>query len=342
MKTSKIAMSTLAVASIAMAGVVIAPTMLPSAKGQGQQNQAPMQNPGGPGAGPPQQFRRGGGRQGGFGGANMPFATGTVTAVDAAAKTITITSQFGGNSETIQVSDTTKIEAQVTASVTDLKTGDHVQVQGIPTGITASSLTIGENPMAQGRPGGRPGGFGGGPGGNPNRPGGPAQPASAEANGSVTATNPLTISLGEGATLTLKTDSKTKVTKFATVGLDGIKVGDRIFSQGQSGANGVFAATSVDVNMQGGGFGGFGIQFPGGMRRGGQFPGGPPRGGQFPGGPPRGGQFPGGPPQGGQFPGGPPQGGQFPGGPPQGGQFPGGPPQGGEPAPPAAPDDNGF
>ena len=235
----------------------------------------------------------GGGRQGGFGGGGRQggmagggrFALGTVSAVDTAAKTITVTSPFAGT-QTIQVSDTTQVVSQTTATVADLKVGDKVQVQGVPTGITASTLTIGENPITAGQGGGRQGGTGGpGQGGGfGGRQGGfgggqGAQPAFASATGTVTATSPLTISLSTSVTLTLKLDPAAKVTKFSTVDLSGIKTGDQIVSTGQAGDGGVFTATTVGVNMQmGGGQGGFGGRGgqggfgggQGGRRRGGQ------------------------------------------------------------------------
>ena len=243
---------------------------------------------------PPPGGQFGGGDQmrgGGEPGRRPPFATGTVTAVDSASGTLTLSSPFGGPPQVIQTSAATKILSQGTAALSDLKVGDQVQVQGVPTGISASSVTIGQSPLpfgggrGPGGPGGRgpggpggpggggPGGFGG-PGGN----GGPQVKGQASANGTVTSVKPLTISLGTGISVTLTLAAAAKVTRFSPVLLSSIKVGDRIVSSGRNNDNGMFAATSVGVNVDmgamgmgrggPGGPGGFGGPGGGGFGRG--------------------------------------------------------------------------
>ena len=243
--------------------------------------QAPQDNGGGPGGPPPGGF---GGPGGGFGNRRPPFAFGTVTAVDAGAGTITLSSPFGGGTQTIQTQGATQITTQVAAKVSELKVGDQIQVQGVPTGITASSLTIGQSPFPAGGPGGGPGGPGGGPGG----PGVAPAPSYATASGTVATLSPLTITLSPTASLTLKMDANAKVIRYTTLALGGIKVGDRVASQGTTGDDGTFSATSVAVNvdMGGRGQGGYTGRGRGGFgRRGGQGQGGP-QGGGNPGPPP--------------------------------------------------------
>ena len=260
MTTRKTTGPALALAILGLAGVCGSQIGSTAAFAQDPQMQGDQ------GAPPPQGGGGfGGGRRGQFGGGRMPFAMGTVTAVDPTAKTITIAPQFGGGAnQTIQVSDTAKVVSQATASVADLKTGDQVQVQGIPTGITASSLTIGTSPLTAGGPGGGRQGGGGQPGfgggGQGRAGGGPGgQAAFAQATGTVTSTSPLTISLATGVSLVLKMDASAKISKFTPVDLSSIKIGDKIVSTGQAGDNGTFTASSVGVNMQmGGAQGGFG------------------------------------------------------------------------------------
>jgi hypothetical protein len=279
MKTAQLSRKTSALALLGAAGILFAPVLAPAASAQAPQ--------GGFGGG-----QRGGGQRGGF---QRP-ATGTVTSVDAAAGTITITSARGGNSQIIQTQGTTPLVSQSAASVSDLKVGDKIEVQGVPTAITASALTIGDSPLGGpgGGPGGPPpGGFGGPP--PPGGPGGPPPPAMANATGTVTSTSPLTIALSSTASLTLKLDPNAKVTKFTPVQLTSIKVGDTVTGVGTANADGTFAATSVGVNLDpsamgrgfggggfgGGGFGGGGGGFGGrggGGRRGGGGP--PPAPGQ--------------------------------------------------------------
>ena len=309
-----------AIALLGAAALIAVPIFAPHAHAQGPQ--------GGFGGGPnngPDPFGGGGngGRQG-FG-RRPPFASGTVTAIDAGAGTITISGPFG-DSQVIQTQGTTKIVSQTAASVSDLKKGDTIEVRGVPTGLTASSLTIGQSPLG-GPGGGGPGGFGGPPPPPPpggGGPGAPPAPAMAYAKGTVTGTNPLTISLNSSASLTLKMDPSAKVTKYATITLNSIKVGDKIVGMGTANDDGSFAAATVAVNVDMGQMGRGG--FSGGRRGGGGYRGngfGGPNGGG-PNNGPGGGDF-GGPPPGG------PNGGDFggPGGPPPPGGMlggPGGPP----------------
>ena len=282
MKTIHSLRRTPTLAVLGAAALLLAPILTTSAQAQG-----PQGGFGGPGGGGPGGFNR-----------RPPFAFGTVTAIDTGAGTITISGR--GGDQTIQTQGTTQFVSQVAASVSDLKKGDTIEVQGVPTGITASTLTIGQSPLTGlGGPGGPP--PGGGPGAPPPPGGGPggsgAAPAMASATGTVTSTSPLTISLSSTATLTLKLDPSAKVTKYSTVQISAVKVGDRVLGIGTANDDGTFAATTVALNMNPGGFGGRGSR--GGFGgRGGGFGG--PGGGPGFGGPPPGG------PGGGGFNGPPP------------------------------------
>ncbi len=284
---------TAALAVLGAAALLLAPLTMHPALAQG-----PQGGFGGPGGGGPGGFNR-----------RPPFAYGTVTAVDTGAGTITIAGRGGGPDQTIQTQGTTQIVSQVTAAVSDLKKGDTIQVQGVPTGITASSVTIGQSPLSGlGGPGGPPPPPGGGNGGGN---GSAAAPATAYATGTVTGTSPLTISLSSTASLTLKMDPNAKVTKFTPATLSTIKVGDRVLAAGTANDDGSFAATTVALNMDTsalggfgrgggggrggygrgggrGGFGGGGFGGPGGGGPGFGGPGAPPPPGGFggPGGPP--------------------------------------------------------
>lgn len=291
MKTLSISRRAGAIALLGAAALMTGPIFAPAAQAQG-----PQGGFGGPGGG------FGGGQGGGGFNRRPPVAFGTVTAVDAGAGTITISGR--GGSQTIQTQGTTSIVTQTTAAVSDLKKGDTIEVQGVPTGITASSVTIGQSPFAGlGGPGG------GGPGGPPpgggfGGPGAAPASAAASAHGTVTSTSPLTISLSSTASLVLKMDPNAKVTKYTTETLSAVKVGDRVMGIGMANDDGTFAATTVAVNVDmsamggrggfGGGNGGYG-RGQRGNARGGGFggggfggPGGPPPGGfgGGPGGPP--------------------------------------------------------
>ena len=177
-----------------------------------------------------------------MGAGHLPFASGAVTAVDAAAGTVTLTPMFiGAAPQTVRVTVTTQITAQKEAQVSDLKVGDTVQVRGVPTGITATQITAGE--------GSDP--FMGGPfGGGMIRPGGAnaAGMASAQASGQIASLNPLTITISEGVSVVLKIAPSVRVVKTVTETVGDLKVGDRLMANGQSGDDNVLTATRIHVN----------------------------------------------------------------------------------------------
>jgi hypothetical protein len=230
------------------------------------------QGPGGP---PPDGP---GGPPGGPGGVGrfMPFAAGTISAIDPNTGKIALQTQFGGNARTIQVTNNTQFVTQMNITAADLQVNDQVQVQGVPTGITASSLTAGQMPDflpggGRFRPGGPPNI------GNPGGSGAGAAPAFASATGRVTATNPLTISLSNNVSLTVKLAPNARVSKIAPMAFNNLKIGDRVIASGQAGNDGSFMATGVAVNMEmAGPFGPGGFGRGGFRQRGFGGPGGPP------------------------------------------------------------------
>lgn len=224
----------------------------------------------------------GGGPQGRF-----PFAVGSVSTVDSGAGTITLTSQFGGGAQTIKVGSGAQIVTLTTIAVTDLKVGDKIAVQGVPTGITTSAITAGDPPAGLPGMGGGPRGGNGGQTAGANTAGTAAAQSFATATGTIkvlpTTTDPhLTLSLGTDTQLFLKIANGAKVSKYNSLTLADLKSGDQIMAAGQFGADGVLTVTTVAVNLpQRGGPGGFGGPGrPNGNQGGGGFggPGGPPPG----------------------------------------------------------------
>lgn len=290
------------------AGLTLMTTVLATA--------AVAQGPGGGGGfggPPPGGFGGpGGGGRGGFGGGRgFPGAFGAVSAVDTTAGTITITPRFGGGnaSQVITVGTDAQIVSQTDTTVAALKVGDQVQVQGVPTGITASQLTVGTPPTglpgAGGPGGGRFGGPGGGGAGGGNAGGAAPAQGFATATGKIAslptaADAHLSITLGPDVILYLKMAPGAKITKYTTLKLTDLKVGDQVIATGQTGADGTLTASAVGVNMammQGGGFGGgFGGGGFGGGRGGRNRRGGGQNGGGFGGGQNGGGGGFGGPP----------------------------------------------
>ena len=186
----------------------------------------------------------------------LPFAAGTVQAVDAAAGTVTLTPLFaqGQTMQTIKVTPATKITAQTAAKVADLVVGESIQVRGVPTGMTASQITDSEG--SDGLPRNsldeRVNALGAQPsGGRGLWPGGPA--AIAQATGKITSLSPLTVAVSPDISVTLKAASDLKVTRTVTEKIGDLKVGDRIMANGRSAADGSFTADQIRVNVYGGG-----------------------------------------------------------------------------------------
>lgn len=186
-----------------------------------------------------------------FGNGRMPFANGPVTAVDAAAGTITLTPMFGGGApQTVKVTDTTQITATRVGAVGDLKVGDTIQVRGVPTGITASQITAGDGADP---PGGSISPLPAGPrfGGkfNGSRPGlSGAQPAFAQATGKITGLSPLTVSVSDGVQVTLRVGPDAKISRNVREKIGDLKAGDRVMANGKAGDDGILAATRIRVN----------------------------------------------------------------------------------------------
>ncbi len=192
-----------------------------------------------------------------FGMGRLPFANGTVTAVDAAAGTVTLAPMFnGGTPQTVRVTGETKITATREGTVGDLKVGDTIQVRGVPTGITASQITAGDSAdMGGGGMGMMPGMMPMGPRPGAGQPGG-AQAASAQATGTITGLSPLTVSVADGVLVTLKVGPTVKVSRNVSEKLGDLKAGDRVMANGKAGDDGVLAATRIRINADYGmGFG---------------------------------------------------------------------------------------
>ena len=227
------------------------------------------QGPGGPGGPPPPgaqggfqggQFGRPGysgqttqsaqGRHGGQPGMamNVPFISGVITGGNLQNGAITIQSQFGG-SQIIRVSNATQVVSQVSIAVSDVKVGDQIQIQGVPTAITASSLTVGTLPSflpGNGGPMGMARGQGIAANQSMNQ-----QAAIAMARGSVSSISPLTISLSSDISVVLKLASSARVSRVTNSTLSALKVGDRIMASGQMAMDGSFAATGIGINFDG-------------------------------------------------------------------------------------------
>jgi hypothetical protein len=259
---------------------------------QGQGAGAGQQGQGQPGQGGRQG--RGAGGQRGFGG-QMPFSMGTVTGGDPNTGTIIIKTQAGA-AQTIKVNPDAKFVVMSEVLVSALKLGDQVQVQGVPSKITANTISAGELPdVLAGAMGGRrnrgaaPGGQGAqagqgvqadaanGAGQNGQAQAAPQPPpATASATGKIVSKDPLTIELSDSVSVVLKTSETTKITRIESTSINSIKLGDTILASGTMGQDGTFAATGVGININMAAMGGRGMfGGPGGFGGFGGGPGGP-------------------------------------------------------------------
>ena len=228
MKDTNKRLLNLSVSGLALLLVVSAPVLLAQRQG------------GGP---PPAPQGQGGGR--GKPDGQSPFVMGTLTSVDAGGGTITVQSRDGADTQTIRVTANTQIVSQVAVAVSDLQVNDQVRVQGVPTAITASSVTAGQMPdFLQGS-----GPRGGGKGHHSGSQASNEPQAFASATGQVASVDPLTIAVGTDVSIVLHLAADASVTKIQPIKIADLKEGDHIIAAGQSGSDGVFVATGIAVNM---------------------------------------------------------------------------------------------
>jgi hypothetical protein len=193
---------------------------------------------------------------------------GRVTAIDTAAKTITVQSGgWGGGTATpttFKVNDSTKYTVAAQGALTDLKVGQSVRVGGGPAADASSDNEIDARFIMIGGP------TGGGPGGGGRRPGGGGGGGGgfSMTTGTVVTVPPdMTVATKSG-TVTVDTSDDTRVMAFKAGALSDIKVGSRVMANLSSGV-----ATTVQAMPGGRGGGG------GGWRRQGGGDGGAPSGG---------------------------------------------------------------
>lgn len=210
--------------------------MVPTAPGGGMPGIPGPMMPGGNGPGP--QMMR------------FEFAVGAVQAVNAANRTLTVKSSFGGAVMIVKVPAQVSIVTQQATTIADLKVGDLVQIQGAASGIAASSLTVGQPPA---------------PGGGRSAGAGMPSPAAfagmmpsvamesmapqVQARGRVSALQPLTLGFGNGGSLIVTVKPDARVMRITTMTLAEVKAGDQVQATGPLGQDGVLTADSISVNF---------------------------------------------------------------------------------------------
>lgn len=208
--------------------------------------------------------------------AQMPanFVGGSVTAVDAAKKTVTVQGWGQQPSQTVKVGASTKYDQSVQGAMSDLKVGDKIRVMGRPSEdddntIDARAIMLappggfGAGGFGRRGGGGRPGGGGGGGG---NRPGGGGGQGGGRGRGGVmgtiaTLTPKFTVTTDDKQTKTIDTTDDTRVMVSKSASLADITVGKMVFATTD---NGVAKEVHIMPAFGRGGGGGFG-----GGRRGG-------------------------------------------------------------------------
>lgn len=162
---------------------------------------------------------------------------GQVTAVDAAAKTITVQDRRRQTTTVLHVTDATHYLVDTAGAIADLKIGQTVRVLGQTTDTTVTARMIQIVPSEEvGQPapqGGRPGGYA------------PTQGVIA------TLTPTLTITTDDKKTDTVQTDATTRVTTSHAGTLADVKLQDNV-NVLTTGTGDAAVATSVHVRLAGG------------------------------------------------------------------------------------------
>ncbi|MGO8673106.1 MAG: hypothetical protein ACLQVD_17325 [Capsulimonadaceae bacterium] len=176
-----------------------------------------------------------------------PFAFGTVKSVDVVGNTIVLTTPRG-DTTTINVTPTTRIQGRTAIKVGDLKTGETIMVNGVPTGITANTITLNDAYSTPAAP--RPAVAGSSTGATPTpAPVANTAPPIANASGTVTSLKPLTISLNDSSSLVIKLSDTVQVQHIGLETIKDIAVNDWLTVNGRPTGNGSLDAGNINVNM---------------------------------------------------------------------------------------------
>jgi len=255
----------------------------------------------------------GGGRGGGFGpggfGMMGNMAFGTVTDGNVNEGWIKVSMGMGpggpggaGMERTVKLNQQSALVTVSQATLADLKEGNGLMVNGIPTSVLGSRFVTGPNsaPVVQVMTllGGGGMGFRGGPGGPGDAAGGQGgvqiPPSTASATGLITSLDPIKVKISEQVTVEIKPADGATYLQVVGLTWDKLAQNDRVFCTGQANDDGSLLAGTVVVmpadlqlGFGMGGFGGPGGGFgPGGPGGGPGGPGGGPGGpGGGPGGP---------------------------------------------------------
>jgi hypothetical protein len=208
----------------------------------------------------------------------------------------------GGADRTVTLNKETALVTVAQAALADLKEGNGLMVNGIPTSLIGGRFVTGENSNAvveaMNLLGGGGMGFRGGPGargGTGDAAGGQGgvqiPPSTATATGLITSLDPIKIRISDQVTVEIKPSDDATYLQIVAVAWDKLAQDDRVFCMGQGLDDGGLLANTVvilpaDLPM---GFGMGGPGGPGGGRGGpggaGGGPGGPGGAGGGPGGP---------------------------------------------------------
>jgi len=207
------------------------------------------------------------------------FVGGSVTAVDAAKKTVTVQG-FGQDApQSFKVGASTKYDQSVTGAISDLKVGDKVRVMGQPSEdddntIDARAIMLvppGAEGMGFGRRGGnRPGGGAGRPGGGGGQGAGGGQGGGRGGRRGVmgtiaTLTPKFTVTSDDDkSTKTIDTTDETRIMVSKPAAFGDIAVGKMVFANMDNGTAKQVRIMPAFGRRGGGGGGGFGRRGGGG------------------------------------------------------------------------------
>jgi len=206
---------------------------------------------------------------GGFGGGapNPNLVTGTVTAIDTTANTITVENRRTQEDTTVALTSSTKYTKQTVATVAAVTVGSLVTVRAADE-IAAGATTVAAAQIGVVLELPKP---------NPNAPANP-QYGNRSISGTVlTITPALTIKTADGTTVTITTDDTTRYSQTVPAALTDVAVGNNVMIDTTTNGTTV-TATAVHIvpARRRGGFGGGGGGGQGGPGGGAPPPAGPP------------------------------------------------------------------
>lgn len=179
---------------------------------------------------------------GGSGGPRGSLISGTITAIDTTAGTITVT-PASGTASVIALTTSTNLVGHDTIASSAIAVGDTLDMSGIPVSIQAASIVDDHLPA----PSSSSSSTGSSSSSSTAASGDAPMPGSLRVRGVVTALSPPTITVNDSLSITLAVTSSTTFSEVVTLTASQLETGDTVTALVSKSSTGTLTAIQVDV-----------------------------------------------------------------------------------------------